>query len=224
MKLSPRCVLFDLDGTLIDTAPDLGGAANQVREALQMEPLPLDAYRFAASGGSQGMLGVALGVTPQEAGYAGHKEMFLKFYAARLSRSSAPFPGVLELLARLEADGIRWGIVTNKPGWLTGPLVAALRLAERSACVVSGDTTPHPKPSPEPLFHACKLLQLLPRDCCYVGDDERDIRAGRAAGMPTIAAAWGYLGSNPNVESWAADMVVDSPAGLLEQIARRHAA
>lgn len=219
-----KCVLFDLDGTLVDTAPDLGLAANLVREEQGMEPLPPSSYRPYASCGARGLLKVALGMSMDHPEYPQRKERFLVHYRANLSRNSRLFPGVAEMLAALEHAGIRWGIVTNKVSSLSEPLVGDLGLKERSACLVSGDSTPKPKPAPEPLLLAARLVGVSPRDCLYVGDDERDILAGRAAHMRTVAAAWGYMGDKPDPRSWSADVIVETPPELVQLLELRRAA
>ena len=219
-----KCVLFDLDGTLVDTAPDLGLAANLVREELDMEPLPLSTYRPYASCGARGLLKVAIGMNMDHPDYPQRKERFLVHYRANLSRNSSLFPGVAEMLGALEHAGIRWGIVTNKVSSLSEPLVADLGLMARSACLVSGDSTPKPKPAPEPLLLAAKLVGIAPRDCLYVGDDERDILSGRAAHMRTAAAGWGYMGDKPDPRSWSADVIVETPAELVQLLELRRAA
>jgi phosphoglycolate phosphatase len=216
--------LFDLDGTLVDTAPDLGLAANRVREDLGMAPLPLDDYRPFASCGARGLLKIALGITPDQAGYDERKEQFLVHYRQNLSTGSRLFDGVDEMLRDLERAHIRWGVVTNKVGSLSGPLMGDLALTPRSACLVSGDSTPNPKPAPDPLLLACQQIGVKPEDCLYVGDDLRDIEAGRAAHMTTIAAAWGYLGQHPDPHAWQADVVIDTPAELMGLIELRRAA
>jgi phosphoglycolate phosphatase len=223
-RFETACVLFDLDGTLIDTAPDLGYAANQVRIEVGLDPLPLEDYRTSASGGARGLLKVALGITPESAGYAVLKDRFLVHYRDHLTRESRLFPGVAELLRSLDKTGIRWGIVTNKVASLAVPLVGALKLSERSACLISGDSTPNPKPAPDPLLLACQKIGVAPGDCVYVGDDERDIVAGRAAKMATIAAEWGYLGVDADVKAWGADVIVTSPVEIVELIRLRRAA
>ena len=219
-----KCVLFDLDGTLVDTAPDLGLAANLVREELDMEPLPLSTYRPYASCGARGLLKVAIGMNMDHPDYPQRKERFLVHYRANLSRNSSLFPGVAEMLGALEHAGIRWGIVTNKVSSLSEPLVADLGLMARSACLVSGDSTPKPKPAPEPLLLASKLVGIAARDCLYVGDDERDILSGRAAHMRTAAAGWGYMGDKPDPRSWSADVILDTPAELAQLLELRRAA
>ncbi|MGQ0700438.1 MAG: phosphoglycolate phosphatase [Panacagrimonas sp.] len=205
--------LFDLDGTLVDTAPDLGHAANLVRAECGLPPLPLIDYRPEASSGARGLLRIALGTTPDHPDYPIRRDSFLAHYRANLSRATKPFPGIAELLLALELKGLRWGLVTNKPGWLTQPLMFDLGLASRAACIVSGDSTPKPKPAPDPLLLACKQLDLKPGECVYVGDDQRDIESARAAKMPSVAAGWGYMGSTA-VADWGADYFAPMVADL----------
>jgi phosphoglycolate phosphatase len=211
-------VLFDLDGTLADTAPDLGGAVNRMRERRGMAPLPLAKLRPLASSGARGMLGAGLGKTPADPDYAVLREEFLAEYEAALDVESRLFDGVAELLAALERQQAAWGIVTNKVMRFTRPVVAGLGL-ERAGVVVAGDSTPHPKPHPAPLLAACDRLGLAPRQCVYVGDDLRDVESARAAGMASIAAGWGYLGIDADVGSWQADAVVERPLDLLDLLA-----
>jgi len=224
VKWSPRAVLFDLDGTLVDTAPDLGLAANKVREEAGLMPLPLEDYRPFASCGARGMLKIALDINPDVDGYDALKERFLVHYRQNLSTGSLPFEGVDTMLRGLEHASIRWGVITNKVSSLSQPLMDDLKLSARSACLVSGDSTPNPKPAPDPLLLACEQIGVNARDCIYVGDDLRDIEAGRAAHMTTVAAAWGYLGQHPDPYAWQADVVIDTPAELLDLIELRRAA
>ncbi|TXH03633.1 MAG: HAD family hydrolase [Nevskiaceae bacterium] len=214
MSWRVRGVLFDLDGTLVDTAPDLGGAANHVRAQLGLPPLPLDDYRPVASAGARGLLGKALGIGPDHADFPRHRDAFLAHYRANLSKASRLFDGMDALLRALEAQGIRWGVVTNKPSWLTKPLLEELNLQTRSACDISADEVPRAKPAPDGILRACERLGLAPADGVYVGDDKRDIDAGRAAGMKTVAADWGYLGDNGPITSWGADVIAATPAAL----------
>lgn len=218
MSAKAKCVLFDLDGTLVDTAPDLGGAANYVREQLGMPPLPLDGYRPVASAGARGLLGMALGITPDHADFPAHRDIFLNHYRTHLARASRLFAGMDEALRAFEQNGIRWGVMTNKPAWLTKPLMQELNLHTRSSCDISADEVPKPKPAPDGILRACDLLKVSPADCVYVGDDKRDIDAGRAAGMRTIAADWGYLGENGPIESWNADFIASTPADLVKMV------
>lgn len=209
----PRAVLFDLDGTLADTAPDLAAAANRMLRERGLPEQPLAALRPHASSGARGMLAVAFGVTPEHASYPALKDEFLRNYRAALDVHSRLFDGVLPMLSGLEARALAWGIVTNKATHLTNPVVAHLGLRD-AGCVVCGDTTPHAKPHPAPLLEAARLLDLAPGDCWYVGDDLRDIAAGRAAGMTTLAITWGYSGTSlPS--SWGADAVVGSPSEII---------
>lgn len=210
----PRCVLFDLDGTLIDTAPDLGYAANQVRAEAGLPPLPDARYRPVASAGARGLLDVALGLRPDDAEYAARRDRFLKHYRANLARASCLFPGMEDALVAFERGGIAWGVVTNKPQWLTDPLMAALGLTGRAACVVGAVDGVPVKPAPDSLLRACRLVGLGAPDCLYVGDDRRDILAARAAAMPVVAAAWGYLGDGEDVHAWNADAVLARPEDL----------
>ncbi|MCS6945785.1 MAG: phosphoglycolate phosphatase [Sutterellaceae bacterium] len=208
-------VLFDLDGTLADTAPDLAAVANRQRAARGLPPLPLSELRPLASHGARGMIGRALGLTPDAPEYPAVREQFFDWYEQALCVHTRLFAGVDELLATLEARGIRWGIVTNKIARFTDPLLRALGLRERAACVVCGDTTPHAKPHPEPLRHALRVCGVAPALAVYVGDDQRDVEAGRAAGVRTVVARYGYLGPQARPESWNADDAIDAPADLL---------
>jgi 2-phosphoglycolate phosphatase len=210
----PRAILFDLDGTLADTAPDLAAAVNKLRHERQLPPAPYDQLRPVASAGARGLIGAAFGLKPGDDGYESLRIAFLDNYAAAIAVRSTLFHGVRELLESLNARGIAWGVVTNKASRFTDALVPKIGLGH-AACVISGDTTPHPKPHPAPLLEAAHRLQLQPGECWYVGDDLRDIQAGKAAGMATVAAAWGYCG-NIEPSGWAADALVASPFELLE--------
>ncbi len=216
MRLAPaRAVLFDLDGTLADTAPDLAGAANEMRVARGLSPLPFGALRPYASHGARGLLGAALAVQPGDTNYEALRDEFLARYELRLARDSRLFEGVARLLVDLGTRATPWGIVTNKVTRFTEPLARALGLAAHSAVTVSGDTTAHTKPHPEPLLHAARALGLDPASCIYVGDDARDIAAGRAAGMQTVAAAYGYC-ADSDPRSWQANALIHAPLELLE--------
>ena len=216
-----RGVLFDLDGTLIDSAPDLAGAANRLRADHGLEPLPLESLRPMVGSGARGMVGVAFGVAPGDERFEALRDAFLAHYAAGLLERTRPFDGVQEMLSALEADGVAWGIVTNKATRFTRPIVAGLGLAQRARVVVCGDTTPHSKPHPEPLLYAARTLDLAPENVAYVGDDLRDAQAARAAGMPMLAATWGYLGLGEPVHEWGADALVDAPSQVLEWLRAR---
>ena len=211
-------VLFDLDGTLADTAPDLGGAVNRMLVARGREPLPLAELRPVASHGARGLLGRAFGVLPADPDFEGLRQEFFREYEGALCVDSTLFPTMDEALSGLEASGIRWGIVTNKMTRFTVPLVRALGLHERAACVVSGDTATKPKPDPAPLLHALAATRTAAEAALYVGDDLRDIQAGRAAGMRTVAVSYGYLGDGPHYEKWGADHIIHSPAELLSLV------
>lgn len=214
--LQVRAVLFDLDGTLIDSAPDLGAAADEMLVSRGLCPKSLRAYRPHAGSGARGMLHVAFGLTPEHADYDQFKEEFFLRYAACLTRQTRPFDEVEPLLVSLIERGLLWGIVTNKAQRFTSPIVRSLRLFDSAATVICGDTTAHAKPHPEPLLEAARRLSLSPAQCIYVGDDERDIVAGRAAGMRTVAARYGYLGQGADVTSWRADAEVSSPLQVLQ--------
>lgn len=211
-----QAVLFDLDGTLIDSAPDLGAAADQMRVARGLPSLPAEKYRPLAGAGARGMLGVAFGITPETPDYDTLREEFFRNYEARMTQSTHAFEGIAELLSRIEAHGLLWGIVTNKSARFTDPLTRAMPLFSGAKAVVSGDTTPHSKPHPAPLFEAASRLGLPPGACIYVGDDERDIIAGRAAGMKTVAALYGYLGAVDASAHWGADAAIKYPHELLQ--------
>ena len=211
----PACVLFDLDGTLLDTAPDLAAALNRLRGARGLGPLPVEQIRSTISRGSPGMLGVCFGLTPDDPLYPELDRRFLDLYRGAIAVRTALFPGMAEVLAHLEQRSILWGVVTNKPGWLTEPLLKALALWPRAACVVSGDTLDRRKPDPEPLLYACARLGADPERSLYVGDAERDVQAGNRAGMRTLVAGFGYLGAEDRPEEWDADGFLRQPADLL---------
>jgi N-acetyl-D-muramate 6-phosphate phosphatase len=207
-------ILFDFDGTLADTAPDLAAAVNKMRHDRGLEMVPLERLRPLASAGARGLLHGAFNVGPEDHQFASMREEFLANYEADLCIETTLFPGIAELLDDLDARGVRWGIVTNKVARLTEPLVAQLGLDTRAGCVVSGDTTPHAKPHPAPLLHAAKELALRPERIVYIGDDLRDVQAGFAAGMVTVAAAYGYCGSDLPPAQWHAQHVVETTAAL----------
>lgn len=212
--LDVDAVLFDLDGTLADTAGDLAGALNLLRADRGLAPLPVETLRPHASSGARGLLGAGLGLAPQDDGYVEARDAFLVHYASCLADTTRLFDGVEEMLRAIEARGLAWGIVTNKAERYTGPVVLALGLAHRAGTIVSGDTTPHPKPHPAPLLHAAAALKLVPQRCAYVGDDRRDIDAGNGAGMPTLVANWGYLGNGEPASAWPACAWLDRPSDL----------
>lgn len=211
-----RAVLFDLDGTLIDSAQDLARAANAMRVERGLAPLPLAQYRPHGGSGARGMLGQAFTVAPGQRGYDDLKREFLDRYEVLMYDSTQPFAGIAAELAGLAAAGLAWGIVTNKAERFALPLTAALRLG--AAVVVGGDTTGHAKPHPAPLLEAARRLGVEPQACLYVGDDERDVMAGRAAGMATAVAAWGYLGPQAHHGEWGADLELNMPGDLLKRL------
>lgn len=211
-------VLFDLDGTLADTAPDLGAAANFLLIEEGRPQKSLAELRPYTSQGVRGLLRASFGIEPDDADYERLAQRFLEFYASRLCVETRLFTGIAELLDALESNGQGWGIVTNKRMRFTDPLVAQLGLSPRTRCVVSGDTTPEAKPSPRPILHACQLLACAPERTLYVGDDLRDIQAGRAAGCVTVAVSYGYLGHNGPLASWGADLIVDHPDELMAYV------
>ena len=218
MMNQPRAVLFDLDGTLIDSAPDLAGSANDMRLARGMPPLPREQFRSMVGAGARGMIGVAMGVTPSDTGFEELRDEFLDIYARRLLSETRIFEAVEPVLRAIEGMCMPWGIVTNKAHRYTMPVVEGLGLHKRAAVVVSGDTTPHAKPHPEPLLEAARRIGVAADACLYVGDDFRDVQAGRAAGMKTVVAAWGYLGKDEPVSAWGADIVIEAPRDLLKAI------
>ena len=209
-------VLFDLDGTLIDSAPDLGAAADKMRTDRGLTSLPLAHYRPMAGAGARGMIGVAFGLTPEDADFETLKEEFFVNYEACLTERTFAFDGIAELIQHLSKAGLKWGVVTNKSARFTLPLTKAMPLFNTAQSIVSGDTTPHSKPHPAPLLEAARQLDVAPGRCVYVGDDERDIVAGHAAGMPTVAAAYGYLGTAVDTAGWKANAIIESPAALLK--------
>lgn len=211
----PAAVLFDLDGTLLDTAPDMAAALNALRRDEGLEHLPFEGIRPHVSHGALRLIEIGFGCSAG-ARFEDLRDRFLALYRADLATHTRPFEGLPPLLERLEQAGIPWGVVTNKPGWLTDPLMAAVRLDRRAGCIVSGDTVAERKPHPLPLLHAAALLGCEPRKCAYIGDAERDVQAGRAAGMRTAVAAFGYLGEDDDPVRWGADAIVSGPQRLAE--------
>jgi phosphoglycolate phosphatase len=209
------CVLFDLDGTLIDSATDLARAAEAMRAARGLPPVPITDYRAHAGSGARGMLALAFGVTPESDGYGALRDEFIEAYAARMFDHTVPFDGVPALLQTLDGARLPWGIVTNKAERLALALAHAMPLLAGARAIVGGDTTPHAKPHPAPLLEAARRIGADPARCLYVGDDERDMRAGRAAGMRTAAALYGYLGAAADVTQWPADWRIHTPGEVL---------
>jgi N-acetyl-D-muramate 6-phosphate phosphatase len=214
-----RAMLFDLDGTMLDTAPDMGGALNRLLDEEGRAPLSAAVIRPVVSHGAARLVKLGFpGADGDE--FERLRLRFLDLYSRHLAVETLPFPGLLDLLDELERRSVPWGVVTNKPGWLTDPLLDQLRLSARAGCVVSGDTVAERKPHPLPLLHAAGLIRVAPAACVYVGDAERDIQAGRAAGMRTVVAAYGYLGDDDSPASWNATGIVDHPQQLLSWVDR----
>lgn len=219
MSRAMRAVLFDFDGTLADTAPDLGGALNDMRIARALEPVAMEVLRPHTSAGARGLLKIGFGIEPDAPDYEAMRTEFLARYGARSCVGTRLFPGIPELLSCIEERQLRWGIVTNKPERYTLPIVEALGLAGRTACVVGGDTTAHAKPHPAPMFEAARRIDVAPESCWYVGDDLRDVQAARASGMRPVAVAYGYLGTaNGGPEDWQADLVIRQPLDLVPHL------
>lgn len=212
----PRAILFDLDGTLADTAPDLAGAMNHVRAVRGLAPTPYELLRPVASAGARGLIGASFGLKPEDDGFAELRTAFLDTYESAIAIDTRLFDGIERLLDDMQTRNIGWGIVTNKAARFTDLLVPKIGLGH-AGCVVSGDTTPHSKPHPAPLLEAARRLGVLPGQCWYVGDDLRDIQAGRAAGMRTVAASWGYCG-HVEPETWEADAIAGSPLEVCDLI------
>ncbi|MEW6677897.1 MAG: HAD-IA family hydrolase [Pseudomonadota bacterium] len=211
-----RAVLFDLDGTLVDTAPDLIDTLNTLRHCRGLPPMEAHLLRPQASHGTQGLIRLGLGVGADHPDFPGLRSEFLDIYQANLSRRSRLFPEMGQVLEVLEGRGLAWGVVTNKPAFLTEPLLDQLGLGHRAACVVSGDTCARNKPHPEPVLHACRHMTIAPGDCIYVGDAARDVEAARAAGMPALVALYGYLGETDQPAEWGASGFIRSPLGLMD--------
>lgn len=215
MNKNIRCVLFDLDGTLIDTAPDIVAALNHTLSEEGAPPVDQEHARNTVSHGTAALIKLGFGDSQAEPDYRRRIQMLLDHYEANLSRLSRPFDGVPELLCELESRSIAWGVVTNKPAWLTDPLMKQLDLTHRSACVISGDSTAHPKPHPLPMMTAAELAGVSPEYCLYLGDAERDIEAGNAASMGTLIASWGYIEASQNTRAWGADGSLNHPLECL---------
>lgn len=211
----PEAVLFDLDGTLADTAPDLGAALNQLLLEQGRNPLPMAMLRPHVSSGARGMIGAGLGITPADAAYAGLQQRFLAIYQNTLCVGTRLFEGMAEHLDELEARAIPWGIVTNKSQRFAIPLMEGLGLRQRCVCIVCGDSARRAKPHGHPMHLASAVMGIAASDCIYVGDDERDVISGRVAGMQTIVAGWGYLGDGKPPAHWGADAIAAAPADIL---------
>ncbi|HEY9151063.1 MAG TPA: phosphoglycolate phosphatase [Gammaproteobacteria bacterium] len=213
-------VLFDLDGTLLDTAPDLAHALNQVLINQGHAPLPFEHIRPVVSHGGKALIKLGFGIDEADAAFADLRQQLLDGYRLNLARETRLFPGMKQVLDGLSARGLNWGVVTNKPGWLTEPLLRELGLYEQAACVVSGDSVPECKPHPAPMLHACRLAGCEASQCLYIGDAQRDIEAGRNAGMHTLVALFGYIQADDRPEEWRADAMVEQPLEILDQVDR----
>ena len=212
-----RAVLFDLDGTFADTAPDLGYAVNLMRASRGLTPVPEAQTRPVTSSGARGLLGAGFGIAPDHVDYNAMRDEFLNHYEANLCRETRLFDGMAQLVDTLEARALTWGIVTNKAERFALPLMRLLGYGTRAACVIGGDTTGKLKPHPDPLYAAARAIKIDPSNCLYVGDDTRDVQAGRAAGMTTVAVRYGYLnGSDP--AEWGANAIVDTPLEILRLV------
>ncbi len=216
-----KAVLFDLDGTLLDTAHDLGLALNLLLQEHQLPILPLASIRPAAGSGCKGLLKLGMNIDTPDERYPKLSEKLLNFYQLNLINTTQLFPGMAETLAFIEKNNLPWGIVTNKPARYTDPLVAHLQLDKRAGCVISGDSLPNQKPHPEPIIHACRMLQLDPKNCLYIGDSAIDVQASKAAGNPSLAALYGYIPAEENPLSWGADGYVQHPLEIIDWIKLR---
>ena len=211
-----RTVLFDLDGTLADTAPDMAQALNLLLKENDYEPLPFDTIRPWVSHGGLALVRLGFGEETGDLELENLRRRFLEIYAENLCRETRLFPGISQLLAMLSENGFNWGVVTNKPGYLTEPLVAQLTIQPPPACIVSGDTTTNRKPHPEPMLLACKQAGSDPHECLYVGDAERDIHAGKQAGMKTLVALFGYITDSEDPKTWGADGMIRAPMEVFD--------
>jgi phosphoglycolate phosphatase len=213
-----RTVLFDLDGTLLDTAPDLAFALNETLREFGKQPLPYETIRPVVSHGGIALIKLGFGLDPGDEGYQPRREFLLDTYRRNIARQTRPFAGMDELLDTLERRGLNWGVVTNKPAWLTEPLLQELGLYERAAIVVSGDTLNERKPHPAPMLFACERAGSQAHECLYVGDAKRDIEAGHNAGMATLVALFGYIADEDDPHSWGADALIETPEQILDWV------
>jgi phosphoglycolate phosphatase len=213
-----RTVLFDLDGTLADTAPDLAYALNCVLEEQGQEPLPFETIRPVVSHGGIALVKLGFGIEEEHPDFYLLRQRLLEIYRENIARETELFPGMQDLLIAIEQEDMNWGVVTNKPSWLTEPLMEALGLTERAACIISGDTCNNRKPHPEPILYGCEMAGSEVDQCLYVGDAQRDIEAGRHAGVRTAVAMFGYIGENDKPQDWQADVLLDSPDDIMEWI------
>ncbi len=214
-RFDARAVLFDLDGTFADTAPDMAAALNKVRASEDLAPLPLAMVRPHVSRGARGMIDVGFGFGAEHPRFGELRDEFLNVYERSICVDSRVFEGIGALLDALATRGVVWGIVTNKASRFALPLLRALDMDQAAKCIVCGDTTAFTKPHPEPLLHAARVLELDPARCIYVGDDRRDTEAAIAAGMPSLAARYGYLGVGSDPRTWGADGMIDAPEQVL---------
>jgi 2-phosphoglycolate phosphatase len=215
MQTRTGAVLFDLDGTLVDTAPDLANALNETLKHFGRKPLAFDTIRPQVSHGGIALIRLGFEIEPGDKYFEDYRRFLLQYYQNNLTVNSRLFDGMQELLGFLESSNIPWGIVTNKPSWLTDPLMQQMGLDERAACIVSGDTCTNKKPHPEPIHHACDIAGVISENCWYIGDAERDIEAGNAAGCTTVTALFGYLNHDDKPETWQADHMIDHPSEIM---------
>ena len=213
-----KTILFDLDGTLADTAPDLSNALNEIRQIHSKPKLSFDTIRPTVSLGGNAMIELAFGLKEGDENFEVIRNQFLEQYLNNIAHETQLFDGMEDVIRSIEADKRKWGIVTNKTSWLTDPLVKELELDQRAACVVSGDTTPYRKPHPAPLLHACELTQSDPAKTVYIGDAERDIEAGRRAGTKTLIAMYGYISEDETPADWQADGMIDTPYEIEQRL------
>ncbi|MGK0296952.1 MAG: 2-phosphoglycolate phosphatase [Gammaproteobacteria bacterium] len=210
-----RNILFDLDGTLVDTAPDMAHAINLVRQEYGMSALDYSLIRPVVSLGATAMINVGFNITNSAPEFETIRQKFLDKYSENIFYKTKFFDGMEVVLDKLEKHALHWGIVTNKPAWLTTPLMEKMQLSNRAGCIVSGDTLAVSKPNPEPLLYACKLLNCTPADAVYIGDAKRDIEAGQRAEMPTIVAGYGYIETDTDVDDWEATASIHAPMDIL---------
>lgn len=213
-----KTVLFDLDGTLVDTAPDMAAALDQLCREQEQTLLPFERVRTVVSNGSVALVELAFGNELEKEHLIYLKQRYLDIYAGKIAVHSKLFDGTRSVLDHLSREGMNWGVVTNKPAWLTEPLMEALGLKQLAACIVSGDTTAYSKPHPAPMFHACKLAGSTAAECIYVGDARRDIEAGNNAGMQTLIALYGYIGEDEDPRDWKAGHTINKPEEILQYL------
>lgn len=210
-----RTVLFDLDGTLLDTAPDLAYALNIVRNEQNLKPIPYEQIRPAVSHGGLAMIRLGFTHTHHSNRFEELRQRLLQIYQENIAENTALFPGMEKVLHHIESSDMKWGVVTNKPSWLTDPLMKKMHLFERSSCVISGDTTDNRKPHPEPMILACRQCNSTVEECLYIGDAERDIQAGRRAGMSSLVAQYGYINDDDDINQWGADDIISAPEDII---------